>query len=501
MEGYILGRCDCPGKEEKMKKGSFVLIVVAVFGLMVTTAIAQTTSRFTEFPIAVGADSTGALSVAFDGTNYLVGIQGDTLNNDNITAQLVSQSGSLVGSRISVGRTGGVPWVAFDGSNYLMVWGDDATNDVYGQFIGTAGNLVGTAFPIAWTAYNEKFFGGIAFGDSFYLVPWLRNDTLFGRRIDKSGNLVGGVIKISSNTAHDWGSAIAFDGTNYLVAWTDNVNDREIYGQLISKSGVLVGSNFIIDDSPYFSDNPGSISFDGSRYMVCFPDEVDTTWDLFARFVTTSGIVAERVTISDAPGNQHFPCIDFDGTNYLITWGDDRSSSTDWHSKGRFFDTSGVPVDTVFTIFDTLDNKLPIGAPVVFGGYQYLTITTRALDLQFIGGDVYGAFVPPYTGVEEKPDVRLEMTDFSLQQNAPNPFMEQTIIQYQLKNDGFVDLSIYDVAGQKIKTLINEYVRSGVHTCSWNGRDKSGKKVASGMYLVRLKTGNKELTTKMVVVK
>ncbi|GAH63316.1 unnamed protein product, partial [marine sediment metagenome] len=262
----------------------------------------------------------------------------------------------------------------------------------------------------------------------------IQNDTLVGQLVHTSGNLVGGVIKISSNTAHDWGSAIEFDGTNFLVVWTDDVNDRDIYGQFISKLGVLVGSNFIIDNSPYLSNNPVSISFDGSRYIVCFPDEVGTTWDIFARFVTTSGDTAERITISDAPGDQIFPFINFDGTNYLITWGDDSTSTMTYlQSKGRFFNTLGVPVDTEFTIFDTLDNKLPIGAPVVFGGYQYLTITTRAIDLQIIEGDVYGAFVPPYTWVEEKPDDRLEIADFSLQQNEPNPFMGQTIIKYQLK--------------------------------------------------------------------
>ena len=79
------------------------------------------------FPIATTSGREFAVSAASDGTNYLVGIQGDQKDHADITAQLVSQTGTLVGSRISVPRTGGAPFVAFDGNNYLMVWDDDAS--------------------------------------------------------------------------------------------------------------------------------------------------------------------------------------------------------------------------------------------------------------------------------------------------------------------------------------------------------------------------------------
>ncbi|MCK4807375.1 MAG: hypothetical protein KAT09_07000, partial [Candidatus Aegiribacteria sp.] len=306
----------------------------------------------------------------------------------------------------------------------------------------------------------------------------------------------------------DWGSAIAFDGTNYLVAWTDDVNGSDIYGQFISKSGVLVGSNFVIDDSPYPSDNLLSISFDGSRYMVCFPDEVDSTnqkWDIYARFVTPSGTVSpERITICDAPGSQHFPCIAFDGINYLITWGDFLSSSEFVDSKGRFFNASGVPVDTAFIIFDTLEYKFPIGAPVIFGGYQYLTITTRALDWEFSEGDVYGAFVPPYTGIEEEPG-DMEIADFILHQNAPNPLHTTTDIRFQVSGvngeSTHITLKIYDLFGRLVRTLVDERRESGNYVCIWDGIDDSGKEVSNGIYFMRFNSGVYNEARQLVIVR
>jgi hypothetical protein len=107
------------------RKGDIVMLsFLTLLGLVGATARAQSPGNV--FAIANTANGEMSISAAFDGTNYLVAIQGGATHHAAITAQLVSQAGALVGSRISIGRTGGVPWVAFDGTNYLMVWEDDA---------------------------------------------------------------------------------------------------------------------------------------------------------------------------------------------------------------------------------------------------------------------------------------------------------------------------------------------------------------------------------------
>src|SRR5438093_10765435 len=83
------------------------LLVSDIAGAIVIFPIA-TNSSFVEF----------AISSAFDGSNYLVGIQGDAVAHDSVTAQLTSSNGSLVGSKISTGEFGGAPRGLFDGTNY-----------------------------------------------------------------------------------------------------------------------------------------------------------------------------------------------------------------------------------------------------------------------------------------------------------------------------------------------------------------------------------------------
>ena len=131
------------------------LVVVIVFFLIspiLTTEIAHAAALGNPFPVAATTGQELASGcAAFDGTNYLVGIQGDATQGNKITAQLVSQSGTLVGSRISVGRAGSAPFVAFDGTNYLMVWSDYATspnNQLYGVFIRKDGSVINPPFVI-----------------------------------------------------------------------------------------------------------------------------------------------------------------------------------------------------------------------------------------------------------------------------------------------------------------------------------------------------------------
>jgi len=486
------------------QKEFFILTVVAVFSLAVTTVTALANPKCSEFPIAVGDYSTFAGAAAYDGTNYLVCIQEDS----NISAQLVSQTGRLIGSRISVGRAGtpfpdGGACVAFDGTNYLMVWADAdlyQNGDIYGQFIAPSGNLVGTPFPIAATAEDEEC-ARIAFGDNTYMVIWSKNDIILGQRVDTSGNLSGETIQINTvSSRRDF--AIAFDRANYLVVWVEKIpeTDISIYGQLVSEQGALVGTKFLIDGSSYPSDNPVAICFDGSRYMVAFHEEINNEFHLFARFVTTSGTVAERITISDAAGTQHFPSIAFDGTNYLITWTAGLDLGTpDIYSMGRFFNTSGIPVDTVFTIFGPLGDKIPIFTGTGFGDYQYLAVTTRGIvtieGSEITDGDVYGTFIQPYTtGVEEKPSDRL--SDFRLQQNYPNPFNPTTTVNYSVSKTSFVTIKVYNLAGKEVATLLNEEKLPGNYKMEFNANN-----LPSGIYFYRMQSGSFTDTKKFILLR
>ena len=89
----------------------------------------------------------------------------------------------------------------------------------------------------------------------------------------------------------------------------------------------------------------------------------------------------------------------------------------------------------------------------------------------------------------------------SLAQNHPNPFNPTTTIGYSIAKDNEVMLTIYDVAGRKVRTLVNERQKADVYKLTWDGSNDAGTRVASGVYFYKLVAGNFVKTKKMVLLK
>ncbi len=87
-----------------------------------------------------------------------------------------------------------------------------------------------------------------------------------------------------------------------------------------------------------------------------------------------------------------------------------------------------------------------------------------------------------------------------LNENYPNPFNPSTTISYNLIEDSNVELSIYNLKGQKVKQLVKNHLSAGQHSVNWNGTDNNGKDVSSGIYLYKLKVGNHYTSTKKMIL-
>jgi len=101
------------------------------------------------------------------------------------------------------------------------------------------------------------------------------------------------------------------------------------------------------------------------------------------------------------------------------------------------------------------------------------------------------------TGIENIPGIAEKLT---LQQNYPNPFNPTTEITYDLPATTQVELTIFNLLGQKIRTIVNEIQAAGSYRLSWNATDESGKQVPSGVYIYLLKTGEFKQSRKMLLV-
>ncbi len=85
--------------------------------------------------------------------------------------------------------------------------------------------------------------------------------------------------------------------------------------------------------------------------------------------------------------------------------------------------------------------------------------------------------------------------------NNPNPFNPETTISFSIPEDSKVNLSIYNIKGQKVKTLIKDQLEKGFHEIIWNSKNNNGKLVASGVYFYKLKVGDYQKVKKMVLLK
>ena len=95
----------------------------------------------------------------------------------------------------------------------------------------------------------------------------------------------------------------------------------------------------------------------------------------------------------------------------------------------------------------------------------------------------------------------LIITSFSLNQNYPNPFNPTTEIGYSIPEDTFVSITIYDVQGRSVKSLVNQNQDAGIYLTSWNAKDEQGNSVPAGMYFCTIRAGDFTQTKKMVLLK
>ena len=91
--------------------------------------------------------------------------------------------------------------------------------------------------------------------------------------------------------------------------------------------------------------------------------------------------------------------------------------------------------------------------------------------------------------------------NYTLHQNYPNPFNPTTSLRYDLPNDGLVNITVFDMTGRIVKTLVNGYQTAGFKSVQWNATNDRNEPVSAGLYLYTIQVGEFRKTKKMVLLK
>ena len=105
------------------------------------------------------------------------------------------------------------------------------------------------------------------------------------------------------------------------------------------------------------------------------------------------------------------------------------------------------------------------------------------------------------TGVKDEEERGVVISDYSLAQNYPNPFNLETVIRYTVPVRSFIELSIYNITGDHVTTLVSSPQSAGEYSINWDGKKSDGRIVSSGIYLYQIKADNFSETRKMLLLK
>ncbi|MCK4339511.1 MAG: T9SS type A sorting domain-containing protein [Candidatus Cloacimonetes bacterium] len=197
----------------------------------------------------------------------------------------------------------------------------------------------------------------------------------------------------------------------------------------------------------------------------------------------------------DTPGNRHRFIIDSDTcTTHMFEW---RENYIEFQS---YYGCSSTPSSN-----DLIESWTYTGSDIPTPGDE-----NPRINLWLFNG------VPPSDG--EDIEIIIQCFEFTsdtiavdnyivnpqpyyLYQNYPNPFNPKTKISFSISKDNKVDISVYTIKGQKIKTLVNKLLLVGEYSIIWNGKNDSGKLVSSGIYFYKMGLENYSSTKKMILLK
>jgi hypothetical protein len=299
------------------------------------------------FAIAVGANQQTDVDMVFDGVNQFVVWIDDRSGQRAVYGARVGPDGQNLdgaGFPISVppepSTSIGAASVAFDGTNFLVVWWEGTSSGpIRAARVSRTGEVL-DRFDVAPRGASADT-PAVAFGNGVFLVAWVRGEDVMATRVGSDGTVLdpeGIPLAFHMSTLATFD--IAAGASEFLVVWKngrtfDPDNDNDVLGAVITPDGIVVGTNIPIAaaEFPIHEEDPAVVWHDGTYFVVWTHVVDDNDWppevsDIHGARVDPAGTVLDPspLPISTAPGDQHLPDVAFNG-RFLVTWTDGRRNS------------------------------------------------------------------------------------------------------------------------------------------------------------------------------
>ncbi len=353
----------------------------------------------------------------------------------------------------------------------------------------------------------------------------------FGCNIDISGDFNGDgyndlvVSSMHGNLNHYGHVDIFYGGPDF-----DTVSDWSYYGELLEQFGYAISVGDLNGDgySDLVASSINNQEVDNQEIKLFFGGvDFDNICDaIHGGFYMYYSI--KLMMDTDFNSDSYDDLLIYQGSDFKICWGsvDVELDFETWHTPppitirkpytARFEDSNylcyGTPQletfyfyrwdnDTGFTLDYTINENYDPNATrqqsyylgdVNGDGHSEILLSNRTSNpVQF----------KVFTTKDGSDSIDDNVLTSPLQLTAyPNPFTQQTALTYDLKEPGMIGLSVYNIKGQLVSNISSGFRGIGQHNEIWDGRDHAGRKLASGVYLLRLKLGEKFITSKKVTL-
>ena len=341
----------------------------------------------------------------------------------------------------------------------------------------------------------------IFFTNSIVSNIGVTSDPNNGRAFDDRGNNIDTLI-IENCTFYNLTSTVLRDGGGYIKYFRFNHNTTVNTGQ----RGLDIGEAVDIRFTNNLFINPAVLGVTTTaeppvRVVVLVDSLMTSTIDGVP--VTQNVLISNNNIYTDpaidvAQGDSASLAASFNATAlaFINTAG---TGNTNISEAIQFTNGPAVPTNVVTTFYADPNNTPPYDVAGEPFDFKYPTTTTSYS--AGTNGKPLGAinWFGMYNGVKKEDSTVPK--DFELFANYPNPFNPTTNIKYSIPEQSRVSLTIYNLLGQKVATLVDQVQQSGIYTANWNGTNDGGMAVTSGLYLYRLNAGSFVATKKMLLIK